>query len=230
MPVRDISKTTYTATYPVPEDLASGQRKLRVRWEVSLYKPSDNDPQPAYFRVKGATWIQGQHCLESAGCLHDLLVSLATRGLLNERDAIVPSLLRWHMFNVKYGPSQYIANSLFWYKKYLRHIKVLPPPVDWWWDSKDEPEALDHFKSTIVFGALDNDTLPAVPEMPHEPDSNDPYNEPKVVRQRHRNWVRQCEIAVDAAITPWLKERLPRLMPVFEADMVRWFGPKILAS
>lgn len=49
-------------------------------------------------------------------------------------------------------------------------------------------------------------------------------------RQRHVAWVKRCEAIVDGTIVPWLNGRLPRLMALFEADMVRWFGPEILVS
>lgn len=233
MPVRDINKTTHTATYPVPEDLAYGSRRtLYATWEVRLWKPSDDHPQPAHFSVTGETRYPNARDIESGGCIHDLLLEFAKRGLLNERDAIVPSLLRWHLFDVKNGPMHYAANGAFWYKKYLRHTKVLPPTVDWWdRDSKDGPETLDHFKSTIVFGALADDAIPALPEFPRSPDESDAHvYEPAVALRRKHDWVRRCEAIVDETIVPWLNGRLPRLLALFEADMVRWFGPEILVT
>lgn len=54
-------------------------------------------------------------------------------------------LIKWHLTSVKGGPMHYIANALYW------------------WDNN-----LDHFKSTIVFGAVPGDKLPAPNTDPAE--------------------------------------------------------------
>lgn len=234
MPVRDINKTTHTATYPVPPDLAYGShRALYAKWEVRLWKPSDDDPQPAHFSVTGELRYPNAHDIKSGGRLHALLLKFAKRGLLDARDAIVPSLLRWHLFDVANGPMHYVANGVFWYKIYLRRQGKLPKSANFW-DRDDRPEdaeALKHFKSTIIFGALDDDKIPDLPELPRAPDVSDAYvYEPKVAEQRQIAWRRRCAEIVDETLTPWLNGRLPRLLALFEADMVRWFGPEILVS
>lgn len=232
MPVRDINKTTHTATYPVPKDLAYGSADpLYATWEVRLWKPSDDDPQPAHFSVTGETRYLNARDIESGGCIHDLLLEFAKRDLLNARDAIVPSLLRWHLFDVTEGPMHYVAYGVYWYKIYLRREGKLPKSVNFW-ERDDRPKdakALDCFKSTIIFGALEDDKIPELPELPRAPDASDAHvYEPRVAEQRQIAWRKRCAEVVDETLTPWLQGRLPRLMALFEADMVRWFGPEIL--
>lgn len=48
-------------------------------------------------------------------------------------------LLKWHLTFVESGPMHYVANGLYWW----------------------EEGNLDHFKSTVVFGAVPGDKLPS---------------------------------------------------------------------
>lgn len=236
MPVKDISHTTHTATYPVPKDLAYGQPGLVTCWEVRLWKPGGDSPQSANFSVTGETRVPGRRDVESCGCIHDLLVEFDRRKLLQGKDARVPGLVRWHGWHVDRGAWSYVENSTYWYKRHLRHLNQLVPGVEYWERqrpeaARDDANALDHFKSTIVFGALPDDVIPAIPPMPRAPDATDEFlYEPHVAKKRYRDWVKRCEATVDDALVPWLNGRLPRLMALFEADMVRWFGPEILTT
>ncbi len=76
-----------------------------------------------------------------------------------------------------------------------------------------------------------DDAIPAIPDFPRAPDKSDAYvYDPKTVLQRQHAWVKRCAAIVDETLIPWLNGRLPRLMALFEADMVRWFGPEILVT
>jgi hypothetical protein len=200
-----------------------------------LWRPGGASTQPASFCVTGEIKTEGARGAVACGRLDDTLRAFAKRGLLQDKDVILPDLLRWNGFHVDRGPWYYIENSTYWLQRHLRAIGQLPPPIESWLqstresDKADDAKALDYFKSTIVFGALDDDAIPPIPEMPRGPDATDEYvYDRDTVQQRHAAWVKRCEALVSDAITPWLKGRLPRLMALFEADMVRWFGPDIL--
>jgi hypothetical protein len=230
MPVKDTIKTTKTQTYEVPLDLAYGTRGELAQWSPRLWKPSPASPQPAHFNVTGETWVPGRRGIESGGCLHELLQEFSARGLLTGRDAILPELVKWHGFSVRTGPTYYIENTLFWYKRHLRNEGRLPPSANPW--EREQPgdkNALPHFKACCVFGILPYDTVPELPPFPRQPSVNDHwvYGEKKA-EARLNAWRKRCAEVVEEALTPWLNGRLPRLMEIFEGDMVRWFGPEIL--
>lgn len=231
MPVRDINKSLKSDVYDAPRDLAHGYGR-KARWDAHLWKPSDTSTQSACFGVTGDIWLPGARDVDSCGCLHDDLVEFGKRGLLKGKDEILPDLIRWHGFHVDRGPWYYIENSTYFYKIYLRREGRLPPGVKFWeHDRPEDAQALDHFKSTIVFGALDDDAIPEISELPRAPDASDAYvYDPKTALQRQHAWVKRCEAIVDETLIPWLNGRLPRLMALFEADMVRWFGPEILVT
>jgi len=231
VPVRDINKSLKSAVYNTPEDLAFGAGR-QAQWEARLWKPSGTSPQSASFSITGEIKHPRAKDAECCGCIHDTLVEFSKRGILKGKDQILPELIRWHGFHVDRGPWYYIETSTYFYKIYLRREGRLPPGVAYW--ERDRPEdvrALDHFKSTIVFGALDDDAIPAIPDFPRAPDKSDAYvYDPKTVLQRQHAWVKRCAAIVDETLIPWLNGRLPRLMALFEADMVRWFGPEILVT
>lgn len=232
MPVRDINKKRPTAVYRMPKELNWGQKDLVGRWEGSLWKPSSESTQPAHFSVTGETWIPGRSDFESGGCLHKELERMGALALLQGHDAILPSLVKWHLFDVKNGPMHYVENAIFHYTTYLRHEGVLPPGVHPWDAPREEDKnAFQYFKSGILFGVLDDDVVPELPPLPRAPDRSDAWvYDAETAEARHVAWVKTGKKLVRDTLTPWLTGRLPRLMALFEADMVRWFGSEILEA
>lgn len=233
MPVKDINKNRFTEQYEMPRDLRTSPRRQEyARWKGNLWKPFPGHPQPAHFSVTGETRYPAGRDINSGGCLHELLREFDARGLLLERDKILVKLIRWHLFDVREGPMHYVANGVFWFCNHLRHVGVLPEaPESWLRKRPEDARALEHFKTTIVFGALDDDAIPEIPPMPRQPPSTDAYvYEPTEAKARDIAWRKACVKLVEDTLTPWLQGRLPRLMQLFEEDMAQWFGPEILEA
>jgi len=231
MPVRDINKVTHTNRYRLPKNYGYGTGNFSAQWEVRLWRPGGASTQSANFSITGEIRRDYSGEVQACGRLDEDLLLFAEKGLLKDKDGMLPELLRWQGFHVDRGPWYYVDNSLYWYKIYLRREGKLPPSPHFW-ERDERPEdakALDYFKSTIIFGALDDDKIPEIPELPRAPDASDAHvYEPRVAEQRQIAWSKRCAEVVDETLTPWLQGRLPRLMALFEADMVRWFGPEIL--
>ncbi len=233
MPVKDIIKNKFTERYEMPADLRSRPRRQEyARWEGNLWKPYPGHPQPAHFGVTGETRYPEGRDINSGGCLHELLREFDARGLLLERDKILVKLIRWHLFDVREGPTHYVANGVYWFCNHLRHEGILPEAAESWLRKRPEDaKALEHFKTTIVFGALSDDVIPEMPPMPRPPSSTDAYvYEPAEAKARDIAWRKACVKLVEDTLTPWLLGRLPRLMQLFEEDMAQWFGPEILEA
>ena len=60
--------------------------------------------------------------------------------------------LKWHLFSVGEGPMHYLANAKYWWEKMVG--------VSRWPKSAGEPDPMEAFASTIVLGALHEDTMP----------------------------------------------------------------------
>lgn len=80
------------------------------------------------------------------GCCHDQIAKYFPE---------VAGLIRWHLVDDDGAPMHYLANGDHHMRKYLgvyrvfKHTELEP----------SEPQDLDHFKSTIVFGALASDEM-----------------------------------------------------------------------
>ena len=132
------------------------------------------------------------------------------------------------------GPWYYIENNTYWYIQHLQHVGVLPKDV-WPWDRNDRSQeyaqALTNLKTGCVYGALTEDALPLLPQMPRKPDASDYWvYDRKEADHRYKQWVYACHALAKATLTTWLEPRLPRLMELFEADMIEWFGPDIVET
>jgi hypothetical protein len=237
MPVRDINKVTHSQVYDLPKDYGYGPGDFVAQWEVRLWRPGGASTQPANFSITGEIKRRGYREPQACGRLDDDLREFAKLGRLQGKDVILPELLKWQGFHVDRGPWYYVENGLYWLHRHLRHAGRLPEAVESYlrstrdYEKAEDAKGLDHFKSTIAFGALDDDAIPELPELPRAPDASDAHiYELKEIERRHHAWVRRCEAIVDDVIVPWLNGRLPRLMALFEADMVRWFGPEILTA
>lgn len=231
MPVKDIIRVTRSEEYDMPKTLQNTRFREVAQWEARLWKPSPDSHQPAHFSITGQTKVPHKWDIEQGGMLHDLLFEFERRGLLRGKDKLLPGLTRWHLFDVKGGPMHYVANGSYHYKLHLRHLGVLPLSEYAHRNPRDNegPKALDYFKNTIIFGALPDDVIPEIPPMPRPPPASDAYvYDANVATQRRKEWLARCENLVSNTLAPWLEGRLPRLMELFEADMVRWFGPDIV--
>lgn len=80
----------------------------------------------------------------ACGCLHDEI---------SKHCPELKPLIKWHLCFEKKGPLSYIENGMFWWRrsKLTSTGKELYP-------SAIGTKALEHFKSTIVFGAIDTDS------------------------------------------------------------------------
>lgn len=228
MAVRNESVTTQSEIY----DMLKIRPCCSGQWTARLDRHSG---QNAYFAVTGEIWetLRGRKRGEiGGGCLHDDLQALADTGKLRGRDTILPELLRWHLFDVRRGPMHYIANGVYWLQRHLRSTGTLPGPRSTQRylasttesDKAEDKRALECFKSTIVFGALADDEIPAIPDFGPNKFAGAEGSE----ADKRDAWIIYCESEIDRVIRPWLEARLPRLMEAFEADMVRWFGPGIV--
>lgn len=153
-----------------------GNRRYRMRVTYGMdYAFARRNNQAPYFSITGE--IQsggargGKWRDESFGTLHDDIAW---------RFPGFRSLLPFHLMSTE-GPMHYLANAKYWWEKYIGRSK--------WSRGLGEPDPLEAFKRTILFGALPDD---------------------KNVKPRRVKW---------SKVEPWLKARLPLLIDVFHKKM-----------
>jgi hypothetical protein len=82
-----------------------------------------------------------RHDIEAGGCLHDDIA---------ENLPEIAHLIKWHLVDDDAQPVHYIANGAYWLE-YVHGINKYPRR------SYEKTDPLDHFKSTVVFGAVETD-------------------------------------------------------------------------
>ncbi len=232
MPVRDINRSSHSGIY-LAKDQPYKNAKVRLQFDGHLWKPTPDSPQPAHFGITGVMSkrkepMQDHHAM-SYGCLHDELDAIKHR--LRGRDVLLPKRLRWHLFDVRCGPMHFGPNAAYWLQLHLRREGVLPQTVTHWThkngEARDNP--LESFKRTVLFGELEDDAMPELPDQPRRPDKSNVWiYDSNTVYKKELGWELEAERRIKASVTEWCAKRLPRLMALFEADMVAWFGPDIM--
>ena len=81
----------------------------------------------------------------SGGCLHDTI---------EEKLPELQPLIKWHLCGKESGPMHYIANGLFWWERSKLDHCVQAYSGD---TTAFGEQAWEYFKSTIVFGAIEED-------------------------------------------------------------------------
>lgn len=224
--VKDEIRVTKTKLYALPKSLDHDDW---AEFEVSFWKPSKGSKQPANFSLTGATYRGPSKREGSFGRLHTLLQKMGDADLLEGKDKMLPRLIKWAGFHVDRGPWYYIENSVFHYSQYLKSEGRMPLSLKSYKNPEQPEPFLKYFKSTIVFGALHDDAIPSIPPWPRAPEMSDEYiYDEKTQEARKKAWERACDKVLEDTLRPWLEGRLPRLMELFETDMVEWFGPDIV--
>lgn len=133
---------------------------------------------------------------------------------LQHRFPEIACLVRWHLCDDRAEPLHYIANGKYWLEKHLGIFKVFENSEN---EGRrpGEPEPFEAFKSTIVFGALDDDDQRLITVLATE--APDPTTLPEL-EDTHKE--RNARAVVNAA-TRWLRGRSERLKETMVADMDR---------
>lgn len=210
MPVKDVKILTQSKSYRLNPPIDG---IYNIQWDIQLWKfDPPYAPQAAYFSITGkGNYDKFKKFGSSFGRHNDLILKLSERGILKEKDKLLPQLIKWHSFSVTEGPSYYIENSLYNFKLYLRGLGKLSLSEESSLNPTTETQikSLGQFKTSSLFGYLPDDLIPIV-------DVSIPF--------------KLTEDVVDGILLPWLHERLPKLMTLFETDMVKWFGETILVD
>lgn len=116
----------------------------------------------------------------------------------------IARFFKWHLVSFVHGPMHYKANALYWagYGSYL----------GWNDGNPDSPPNLERFKTTIVYGALETDTVIF-------PNPQALLNDPA--------WDGETRQFRRQVLEAWLDSRPPELMELFRADMIELFGVEI---
>tara|TARA_Y100000296_G_C5124786_1_gene232320 strand:+ start:92 stop:787 length:696 start_codon:yes stop_codon:yes gene_type:complete len=132
------------------------------------------------------------------------VVRIVGGGVVSKEDIkIFPDLaplLKWHCVYDNGEPMHYLPNAKFWFEKYLGVFKLFKhsEPEG---RKEGEPEPLEAFKSTIVFGALSDD-------------------DKRLETLKDSQWTE---------IESWLKKRLPKLRKAMK-DTMDQFGVPYLSE
>jgi hypothetical protein len=137
------------------------------------------------------------------GCCHDLVAKYFPE---------VNSLIRWHLVDDDGTPMHYIANGTHWMEKYLgvyrifKHLACEP----------SEPKDLEHFKSTIVFGALASDKhkLKRILASEATVEHYEGNPEPDVIETREKKILR--------LVKNWLIDRRLMLHEAMKVDIAKF--------
>ncbi len=137
------------------------------------------------------------------GCCHDLIAKYFPE---------VDRLIRWHLVDDDGTPMYYIANSIHWMEKYLgvyrifAHLNCEP----------SEPKDLEHFKSTIVFGAVASDKhkLKRILASEATVEHYEGNPEPDVIETREKKILR--------LVKNWLIDRRPMLHAAMKVDIAKF--------
>lgn len=149
------------------------------------------------FAITGEVYEHGKphtdRNMVSAGCCHDDI---------SEAYPELAPFIRWHLSSTD-GPMHYHANAYYWARKARGYYRVFPHTE---WEKPDGRE-WDHFRSTVVFGAVEGDD----DSIMHEPIAiaDDHTGDKKVA----------AGLILEARVSEWCEARYPELMAAFRRDM-----------
>lgn len=122
-------------------------RTYRIRAEYGWHRIGTQEP---YWSVTGTIQRRNGHgWAEDAG------------GMLHEEIAqhfpfLAPSL-KWHLSGQRSGPMHYVANARYWLEQINGIFRFERKTYD--------PDPVAAFKSTVVFGAVAGDAIPALEDL-----------------------------------------------------------------
>jgi hypothetical protein len=137
--------------------------------------------QGIYFSITGKI-VDGK--CECSGCIHEDIIQAFPE---------FEKFIKWHLCSVKNGPMHYLANSLY-------HAG--------WTDFTDKMN-FDHFKSTSVWGVLDNDNKIDIASLMN----NDQFPYEHGSHKANREKLKKV-----------LEARKPRLMKKMHSELSELFG------
>lgn len=153
--------------------------RMRVKYGVD----QDFATQAAHFSItaeieekRNGGWRE-----HSGGCLHEAIAK--------HFPELAP-LIRWHLFAPAEGPLHYIANGLYWWRHAMQLVA-------------QEDQALAHFKSTIVFGAIEGHPALASDSV--------------MLKQLFQP--RASPATQDSDVKTWLDARLPILLEICQREL-----------
>lgn len=200
------------------------------------------DGQAAYFAITGeerqtspnGSPLPGDRALVSCGQLHGQLFAMV--GQLRDLDELLPKLTRWQHCRITEGPMHYIENGCYWWMRHLAEIGKLPRLRENEYDLNDhiyfkkesyDPDPVEAYQHTVIHGALKDDTLPPEDfDLPKPPDKAAVHYDDNYIETR-KAWAQTCRDIIKDTIRRHLEPRLPRLMALFEEDMVEFWGPDV---
>jgi len=121
-------------------DGAAGRLTARYGFDEDFARRTGQLP---YFSLTGTVWRKAGNSRwvwESGGCQHDVI---------GRRLRSLRPFIKWHLVDCAGTPMHYIANGEYWAYGYKQHER-----------RPGDPDPVEAFKSTVVFGALTDDRLP----------------------------------------------------------------------
>lgn len=205
MKTKNIERFTVTEWRNLPG--TNGREKIRARYGFHYIKGNSRP----YFSITADIVTRERIAYENThridgkiywdcggGCCHDDIARAFPK---------LAPLIAWHLSDDTGSPSHYVENALYWLRKHLGVFRLFS-------HSKPEgrrpgePEPLDAFKRTIVFGSVDGD----------DSIDGDESEFHKHIIARETNGDTADNI-IDA-VREWLNVRLPRLDRKMRETMV----------
>lgn len=158
------------------------------------------------FAITGEVYEHGKRHTDrnmiSCGCCHDDIA---------EAYPELAPFIRWHLSSTD-GPTHYHENASYWARKARGYYRVFPHTE---WEKPDGRE-WDHFRSTVVFGAVEGDD----DSIMHEPIAVSP---PEGVIWEQFEQSGDGRVAAGAILNgrvhKWCIAREAKLMETFRRDM-----------
>lgn len=125
-------------------EIEGGARRIRATF--GLQKLQGN--QYAYFSITGETERRerGRWAEDAGGCIHDEI---------REHLPELAEFIVWHLVDETGTPMHYEANAIYWLQV-ANHAQNAP---------ETPAKALEHFKSTVLWGVLPEDETQEVPAL-----------------------------------------------------------------
>ncbi len=140
--------------------------------------------QAPYFSITAETERKnerGRWVEDSGGCMHDEVAKHFPE---------LESLIKWHLMAEPGLPTHYVANAIYW-AEFVAGVSEYPR-------NSYDPDPLEAFKSTVVFGAVASDQLPEFEVEGEEIEARRTLKD---------------------SITRWCEARLPALQAAFNRAM-----------